>query len=202
MELMIVMVLSLLLMAAVYFTYLLQNKSGQVQFQVAATQQDLRAVMEMISLDIQHAGLDPTFTNSIQGIVPADSGPTALRMRMDLLPTTPMGDGLTTAADEDITYRLNGNDLQRVDNNGSALVLARNVTTLNFSYRGRQTDGTIYDINPTGAGNTLTSDEAEAVRYVRIRLRMQTDKVDPDTGDPITRELERTICRRNGIQDE
>ncbi|MCE5276230.1 MAG: prepilin-type N-terminal cleavage/methylation domain-containing protein, partial [Syntrophaceae bacterium] len=173
-ELMIVMVLSLLLMAAVYYTYLLQNKSGQVQFQVAATQQDLRAVMEMISLDVQHAGMDPTFTNSIQGIVPVDSGLTALRMRMDLLPlptsTTPMGDGLTTATNEDITYRLIGNNLQRVDNNGGITqVLAHNVTNLNFIYRGRQVDGTIYDINPTGAGNTLTSDEADAVRYVRIR---------------------------------
>lgn len=201
-ELMIVMVLSLLLMAAVYYTYLLQNKSGQVQFQVAATQQDLRAVMEIISLDVQHAGMDPTFTNSIQGIVPVDSGLTALRMRMDLLPTNPMGDGLTNGTNEDITFQLNGNDLQRVDNNGGITqVLAHNVTSLNFIYRGRQADGTIYDINPTGAGNTLTSGEAEDVRYVRVRLFMQTDRVDPDTGNRINRTLERTICRRNGIQD-
>jgi len=201
-ELMIVMVLSLLLMAAVYYTYLLQSKSGQVQFQVAATQQDLRAVMEMISLDVQHAGMDPTLTNSIQGIVSVDSGLTALRMRMDFLPTNPLGDGLTNGANEDITYRLSGNDLQRVDNNGGITqVLARNVTNLNFTYRGRQSDGTIYDINPTGAGNALTSGEAEAVRYVRVRLFMQTDRVDPDTGNRITRTLERTICRRNGIQD-
>ncbi|MCK7474507.1 MAG: hypothetical protein MZV49_15275 [Rhodopseudomonas palustris] len=67
---MIVMVLSLLLMAAVYYTYLLQNKSGQVQFQIAATQQDLRAVMEMISWMFSMPGWTPPLRTAFRASCP------------------------------------------------------------------------------------------------------------------------------------
>ena len=98
-ELMIVLVLSLLLMAAVYMTYQLQHASGQSQLQVTATQQDLRASMDIISLDIMHAGADPTLSQTIQGVVENTSGLTSLKLRMDL-----NSDGNTTGANENITY--------------------------------------------------------------------------------------------------
>jgi type II secretory pathway component PulJ len=202
-ELMIVLLLSMLLMAAVYMTYQLQHSSGKVQFHVAAAQQDLRAVMEIISTDIQHAGLDPRPTLNIQGIDANDCGQNSLRMRMDL-----NGNGQTNTVDEDISYRLDNNgNLLRVDNSpgvGITRVLANNVIALNFTYKDRQTDGTRNKITPTGPAsafdaNTLTSAQADAVRFVEVTIRMQTDKADPQTNQRIERGLTRTVCRRNGI---
>ncbi len=202
-ELMIVLFLSMLLMAAVYMTYQLQHTSGQVQFQVAATQQDLRAVMEIIATDIQHAGLDPRPTQNIQGIDINDCGLNNLHVRMDL-----NSDGLTNTVNEDISYRLDADgNLLRVDNSpgvGVTQVIANNVTVLNFAYEDRQTDGTRNTVSPAGPAsafdnNTLTSAQADAVRFVEVTIRMQTDRTDPQTGQRIMRELTRSICRRNGI---
>jgi prepilin-type N-terminal cleavage/methylation domain-containing protein len=190
-ELMIVLVLSLLLMAAVYLTYQLQHATGQSQLQVTATQQDLRASMEIISLDIMHAGADPTLTQTIQGVVENTSGLTSLKLRMDL-----NSDGNTNGANENITYSLTGNNLERVDiGSGVIQLLANNVTQLSFTYFGTQ----YTPINPTGGGNTLTAAEAQSVRYVHVNIIKNSDKNDPQTGQPVTRSLQRTICRRNGI---
>jgi type II secretory pathway component PulJ len=186
-ELMIVLVLSMFLMAAVYYTYQLQHTSGQVQYQIAASQQDLRAVVEIISSDIRHAGLDPTVTKNIQGIVSNDSGANSLRMRMDF-----NRDGLTNTANEDITYRINGEDLERVDNNaGVTQIIAHNVTVLNFSYRDKQ----YALVNPT------TTDLADSIRYVQVSLNILSEQADPQTHERIARTLAATVCRRNGLQE-
>jgi len=190
-ELMVVLVLSLLLMAAVYMTYQLQHSSGRAQMQVTATQQDLRAAMDVISLDIMHAGACPLPDQTIQGVIETTSGLNALKLRMDV-----NSDGNTNGANEDILYRRTGNTLERVDTGSGVIqVLANNVTTFNLSYF-----GTLFaPINPTGGGSTLTAAEAQSVRYIRVRLTKNSDDVDPQTGQPVTRSLQRTICRRNGI---
>jgi hypothetical protein len=178
-------------MAAVYLTYQLQHASGQSQLQVTATQQDLRASMEIISLDIMHAGADPTLTQTIQGVVENTSGLTSLKLRMDL-----NSDGNTNGANENITYSRTGGNLERVDvGSGVTQLLANNVTQLAFTYFGTQ----YAPINPSGAGNTLTAAEAQAVRYVHVNIVKNSDNIDPQTGQPVTRSLQRTICRRNGI---
>jgi len=59
-ELLIAMVLSVILMAAVYSTYYSQQKSYLVQEQLAAMEQNLRAAMFYMERDIRMAGCDPT----------------------------------------------------------------------------------------------------------------------------------------------
>lgn len=202
-ELMIVLVLSLLLMSAVYLAYQLQHRTSQVQFQISAAQQDLRAVVEIISADIRHAGADPTFSQTIAGIPADESGPNYLRMVMDL-----NSDGVTTATGENISYQLNGTNLERFDINPNILqVLAQNVTTFGLTYWGEQSDGTVYQIVPTGPanppeqpGNTLGASQISDVRFIDVRVEMRTAQNDPDTGNPISRSLSRRICRRNGIE--
>jgi prepilin-type N-terminal cleavage/methylation domain-containing protein len=193
-ELMIVLVLSLLLMAAVYMTYQLQNASGKSQLQVTATQQDLRAIMEIMAVDIMDAGCDPVPTKNIQGIVNT-SGQTTLELVMDL-----NGNGTTnvlnTDAGEHVTYQRNmNNELVRTDTNANlSQVLASNVTQLDFTYY----DAQHTTITPTGGGGTLTDDEAQSVRYILIDITKNSDSVDPQTHQEVTRHLQRTICRRNG----
>lgn len=190
-ELMIVMVLSLLLMSAVYMTFQLQQSSGQAQLQVTATQQDLRAAMDVIAIDIMHAGVDPTISGTVQGIPAATSGLNALRMTMDM-----NSDGDTADGDEDVIYSISADgNLERNNvNSGIQAILANNVLTLNFTYR----DETRAVIAPAGAGGLLDATQAAAVRYIDVVIRKRSDERDPQTGGFIERELQRTVCRRNG----
>jgi prepilin-type N-terminal cleavage/methylation domain-containing protein len=193
-ELMIVLVLSLLLMAAVYMTFQLQHASGQSQVQVTATQQDLRAVMEIIADDIMHAGfstahsLDPF---NVQGIPTNSSDADTLQLTMNL-PTGNVTVTYSLSADPGILH-----DFQRISG-GITQVLAHNVSALNFTYRGRTAAGTLADIIP-GAGANLDQTQAQQVRYIRVSITKQSDQIDPQTGQRITRTLDRTICRRNGV---
>jgi type IV pilus assembly protein PilW len=96
-ELLVAMVISAVVMAAIYSTYYSQQRSYLVQEQVAAMQQNLRAAMFYMEKEIRMAGCDPTraadagittanadsisFTEDITG------GPLAL---LTGIPATPM----------------------------------------------------------------------------------------------------------------
>jgi type IV pilus assembly protein PilW len=181
-ELMIVLVLSLLLMAAVYLTFQLQHASGQSQIQVAATQQDLRAAMDILSVDIMNAGCDPVPILTIQGIASTSTG-SILSLLMDL-----NGNGTTTDAGENVTYQRNlNNDLERIDlNAGVTRVLASNISQLTFTY---------YDAQSTPVD---PASQAQLVRYIRVGITKNSDQIDPQTHQVVTRHLQKTICRRNG----
>ena len=139
-ELMIVLVLSLLLMAAVYLTYQLQHASGQSQTQVVATQQDLRAAMDIISVDIMNSGANPDYSVTkleLQGIVNT-SGASSLELVMDL-----NSNGTTNGVSdvgEDVIYNLQGASFTTLTRtcfnpNGNIIqVIANNVTQLAFTY--------------------------------------------------------------------
>lgn len=193
-ELMVVLALSLGLMATVYLTYLSQSKSERAQHQVTSMQQNLRAILEIISDDIKHAGADTGLGNlSIQGIPENTSGDSYLRMRMNT-----NEDNDTADANEDVAYYLNGTSLQREDFNVNEIrIISQNVTALNFTYWQKQSDGSATQIIP--AGTTLNATEAEDVFYVGLSLTVRTEDNDPDTGSPVTRTASRMICRRNGF---
>jgi type IV pilus assembly protein PilW len=190
-ELMIVLVLSLLLMAAVYMTSQLQHASGQSQLQVAATQQDLRAAMDIISHDIMNSGCNPLLRSNLQSIPDDTSGQSTLELVMDL-----NGNGTTnilnTDAGEHVTYQRNlNNDLVQIDTNaGVTRVLASNVTQLSFTYF----DSQYLQISP---GPTLNHTQALTVRFIRVDITKDSDQIDPQTGRRVTRHLQRTINRRN-----
>lgn len=184
-ELMIVMILSLLLMAAVYMTYQAQHKTSIVQHEVATIQQDMRAVMDIMAKDIRQAGCDPLLQTTA-GIISAQSGPSSLTFTMDL---NEDGDTSDTNPDEQVALALNGTDLQR--NN---FTLVQNVTTLGFVYY----DETNSPITPTGGGGSfLTAGEADNVRDIEISIKVQSDKKDPDLNQYITRSLTKRIKLRN-----
>lgn len=195
-ELMIVLVLSVLLMGAVYLTFQLQHNSGQAQTQVAATQQDIRAAMDVIAMDIMHAGLSQDPSGSIQGIPTGTSNSDTLQLQMDF-----NHDGVATNADELVTYQLNNGNLERIDvNAGVTQIIARNVTLLTFQYLGRTKTNTTQQIDP-GAG-TLSQAQARSVRFIEVTITKEGAGVDPQTGNAVQRTLSRWVCRRNGAIDE
>ncbi|HPJ94590.1 MAG TPA: prepilin-type N-terminal cleavage/methylation domain-containing protein [Deltaproteobacteria bacterium] len=195
-ELMIVLVLSLLLMGAVFMTFQLQHNSSRAQTQVAATQQDLRAAMDVIAMDIMHAGLCQNPSSSIQGIPTGTSGTNTLQLQMDY-----NDDGATTGTGELVTYRLNNGNLERVDvNAGVTQVIARNVTVLTFQYLGRTKSNSTQQIDP--GGGTLSQAQAKAVRFIDVTITKEGEQVDSQTGNAVQRTLSRWVCRRNGAIDE
>lgn len=181
-ELMIVMVLSMVLMAAVYATYEVQKTTSDVQHEVSSIQQDLRAVLDIMARDIRQAGCDPTL-QSTAGIVVGESGLKTLTITMDL---NEDGDISDLDPDERVSYALSGKSLQR---NGAEL--AYNVTTLGFIYR----DANAAVITP--AGTFLASSEADGIRYIDIVVHIQSRKKDPDLNEHIQRTMTKRVKLRN-----
>lgn len=186
-ELMIVMVLSLLLMAAVYLAYQAHHIHSLSQEQVLTAQQDLRAVMDILERDIRNAGCDPADPpmnlvgiSTTSGAFPS-SNVTKLGLSMDL-----DGDSNTTGVDEVVSYIWN-HSTGELTRNGR--VLANGVTNLTFTY---SSSGLIRlrQQQPARAA-------ASEVRTIEITLEVRSDKPDPDTGKYITRTFTREVKGRN-----
>lgn len=180
-ELVVVMVLSLLLMASVYLAYQIQHQSSQAHQQVMPMQQDLRAAVMLLERDLRMAGLDPAEADL--AAITSSSGGTSVGIQMDL-----NGDGTVAGADELIVYAWSSGSLTR---NGNTV--AENVTNVTFTYEDE--DGAT--VVPTGGGGTYTTDDSEAVKFVRVALNVQSVGNDPYTGSPLTRSLSRRVRLRN-----
>ena len=187
-ELMVVLVLSLLLMAAVYLSYQVQPRESNVQHEVSAIQQDLRAVIDIMERDIRNAGCDPSEPPigligivSTSGAFPA-SNETKLGLRMDL-----DGDGVVSGSDEIVSY-IWYQDTRRLERNGQTL--AENITNLTFVY-----SSSGVDLTPA-SGTQLGADAAD-VRVVEITLQTRSDEPDPETGNYLTRTFTRRVKGRN-----
>ncbi|HNU75865.1 MAG TPA: prepilin-type N-terminal cleavage/methylation domain-containing protein [Deltaproteobacteria bacterium] len=187
-ELMIVMVLSLLLMAAVYLAYQAHHIHSLSQEQVLTAQQDLRAVMDILERDIRNAGCDPADPpmnlvgiSTTSGAFPS-SNVTKLGLSMDL-----DGDSNTTGVDEVVSYIWN-HSTGELTRNGR--VLANGVTNLTFTYSSSGAD-------KTPATNSQLGAAASEVRTIEITLEVRSDKPDPDTGKYITRTFTREVKGRN-----
>jgi len=125
-ELLVVLALSGIVMAALYATFVSQQRSYQMTEQVVAVQQNLRGAMYYMEREIRIAGYDPRRTNDFS--ITAISAQ-SITMTMDFVTE----DGLIGTG-ETITYAYNGgaNTITR-DAGGGAQVIAENVTGLNFT---------------------------------------------------------------------
>jgi len=122
-ELLIAMVLSVILMAAVYSTYYSQQKSYLVQEQLAAMEQNLRAAMFYMERDIRMAGCDPT-RKAGAGVTTANAASISFTEDADGNETTETVTYVLTDSDGD-----GDNDLER-----STELLAENIEALDFVY--------------------------------------------------------------------
>ena len=197
-ELMIVMVLSLLLMGAAYLAYQTQYTSSTVQHQIAQIQQDLRAAMDIIAMDIRNAGAQSATTNN--NILPVEAstvdstGLDNITLMMDL------GDGAggepndsIAEGNEHVFYYLTGQDLVRIDYNGvGRQTIAQNVQSFRLQYYS-------YDETAGSAEIPLASlpGREDEIDYIDVGMTMRSKNPDPDTGQYITRTLNRRIKLRN-----
>jgi len=168
-ELLIAMVLSLILMAAVYSTYYSQQKSYLVQEQLAAMEQNLRAAMFYMERDIRMAGCDPT-RKAGAGITTANAASISFTEDAD------GDDSLAT-----VTYVLNDNDADGDDDlerNGD--LIAENIEVLNFVYLDKDSN----DLADDGLGNVKDAANIAKIRSVQVTVAARTGIEDPTYTDP------------------
>lgn len=202
-ELMIVLILSLVLMAAAYMSYQVQSTSSQTQTQISQMQQDLRVAMYNISKDIRNVGSKQdmgTVMTEGPGIISQivatsnSSGLHRLTLYTDIT-GYPDGspDGYSDDPDEHILYRLNGTDLQRFDfNDGNKILqIAQNVQVFELTYYSFDEATNTFNEIAALAGNE------EKVRLIKVKMTVRSSQPDPDTGEYWTRTLERRIKPRN-----
>ncbi len=199
-ELMIVLVLSLVLMAAAYMSYQVQSASSRTQAQVSQMQQDLRVAMYNLSKDIRNVGckqnMAGVITQDLSGIVATSnsSGINRLTLYTDITGNADGSpDGFSDDPGEHVLYRLNGGNLQRIDFNDDNKILniAQNVQTFELRYYSLDAaTNTVQEI-------TALPGNEEKVRLVKIKIAVRSSQPDPDSGDPLTRTLERRIKPRN-----
>jgi type IV pilus assembly protein PilW len=159
------MVLSVILMAAVYSTYYSQQKSYLVQEQLAAMEQNLRAAMFYMERDIRMAGCDPT-RKAGAGITTAHAASITF---------TEDADGNETLAT--VTYVLDDvNDVLK--RNGE--LLAENIEAVDFVYLDGASPPNV--LNP---GKTDVSDANRPnIRSVQVTVAARTGIEDPTYTDP------------------
>lgn len=157
-ELLIAMAVGIVVLGAMYSVFTIQNKTFGNQEELVATQQSVRAGMDMMTREVGMAGYNPagaTFT----GVTVNDS---QLQIKADI-----NGDGLIDAASqENIIYAFDGTNKQITRNIGAGnQTLVENADAFIFAYL-------------DGSGNvTATSSN---VRRIRITITGRTSKPDPD----------------------
>lgn len=185
-ELMIAILISFLLMSAVYAFYISQERTAYVQQELAVIQQDLRAAMQILTRDIRMAGYDPTSSDSFDIVLNAtfDNGgalseavtTTSLTFaatsdldgddNLDLGAEDVDGNGNIDLREiEQIAYRFDAvnNELEKYSSTTGIIewqVVAENIQAIEFWY---QLDDATWTLAPTAA-------EIPRIRSIRVSM--------------------------------
>jgi len=174
-ELMIAMVVTGIIVAAVYSAYSVNQKTYSAQQQVVQMQQNIRAAFQTIGRDIRMAGYKPEGGGAAAGFKTAIAS--SVRFTMDL---NEDGDVLDT--DEDVTYALYSSDgmqkLGRKDNNDTAPAAFQGIAE---SFKGLEFYYTLAD-----GSQTLTPGNLANIRSVTVSLLAQAEAQDLEYTDTKT----------------
>lgn len=161
-EILIVMLISSVVIGAVYSAYQSNLSAYITQQRVVYMQQNIRAVVFYMTRDIQMAGYDPDEGKANAGII--DARADSITFSMDL------NQSGTLDAGETVVYTLNGSDLER-----NGIVVCADMNALDFVYL--DGDGNIL---PDGDGDGVVDDMAHIIS-VQISVLLQ----DGDTISPL-----------------
>jgi type IV pilus assembly protein PilW len=179
-ELLVALVVSLLAMAAIYSTFLAQHRSYQVQNEAADMQQNIRTAMYYMEREIRMAGSNPfkSLPLSNFGIASNGAGRNSITFTEDVRGDNPgdAPDGAVDDQDENITYALNGTNLQRTDNvvaPGVPQMVAQNINWLDFVYLdGASPPNILNDYAGTG---DVPAANVNQIRSVEITIVARTN---------------------------
>jgi type IV pilus assembly protein PilW len=161
-ELMVVMGIGMVMLAAVTTTFMAQAKFYNAQEQINEMQQNARGALDMIAREVKMAGYNPA-NGAITGVTYSTS---QLQIEADLDASGTISTSST--ANERIIYVFDSANKQitRQVGSGSAQVLADNITAFDFSYY--QADG------------TTPATTSSAIRQVKIDITARASKPDPN----------------------
>ena len=141
------------LLAALYYVFTSQQQAFSAQEQVAEMNQNVRAALDLMTREIRLAGYKNS-TGTFNGIQTASAN--SIEVLADL-----NQDGSTSGPNEDITYTYNPGTLQ-IWRNDVTLPVADNITNLSFSYT--LADGSV----------TATPSNPANIRKVTITITART----------------------------
>jgi len=155
-ELLVALGVGMIALAAFYGVFTIQNKRFNIEEQVAEMQQNVRAGVETITMDVRMAGYDPAGVANFSGITVSS---TQLELKFDL-----DGNGAIAGA-EDVIYKFDSAN-KRITRNvgGGDQPFMENVQAFTFAYL-------------DSAGNVTTT--SSLVRQIRISITGKTNKRDP-----------------------
>ncbi len=184
-EAMVALLLSAIIIAAVYTVFATQEKIYSVQDQICEMQQNCRVGLDRMVKDLRMAGYDPSGSTTA-GIVTAKAN--FIRIIADL-----DGDGIIDA-DEDISYYLydsgNDNDLDlgRKIRGASVQPLVENISSSGLQFR-------YFDVSSNELSAPVTT--LGLVRKIEVCVTAQTEKPYQNTGKHLTRTLKSMVTPRN-----
>lgn len=163
-EILVAIAISGIVMAGIYSAYYSQQQSYRVQEQVAVAQQNIRAAMYLMEKEIRMAGCDP------KGSADAGIG-TAQTSTISF--TEDIGDGaggdpngIIEDPSENITYTLNGTDLERNDQ-----VVAQDVQALSFIYFDEDGNATAIPEDVRSVQISMTAGTGSSQRNMTTRVK-------------------------------
>ncbi len=176
-ELMVVLAISGIVTAAIYSTYIMQQRNAVAQEQVVEMQQNIRAGLDVLERDIRMAGYDPTKN------VPTPKNIISATINTVQISSDLNSDGDITDSGENLTYSLYvaGDGIQKLgrnDNTGGLgnQAVAESIDALEFYYtlnNGTQTTA------PTAA-------QLNDIRAVQISILARAGRADQDFTNPMT----------------
>ncbi len=204
-ELLVAMVITMAVMAGVYKVYVTQQDSYLLQGQVAEMQENVRIAKYVLMRDIRMAGYNPTgklnagnFVTSFVVRLPGDglddgdpnrtsTGSNSIAFTLD----DNGNDVLDASLDEQIAYRVAGENLQRFDvANDAWLTVVENIEALAFAYAfDDDADG---NIDTSANGNiiwAIDGDDSDTDERLNVNLDGNDDGVidasDDTNGDGV-----------------
>jgi len=200
-EILVGSTLSLMALAALFSAFHGQSQALATQNAYAQTQDITRTVVDLMVRDIRMASYDPTNTaltaapgpncpGARQGITEAT--PTRIHFKQDL-----NGDGLTTAANEDITYNVVSGELRRTDAAGSTAVLTSGLGATSFGLRYFTADNPPVELVPSGNPTALTSGQRDCVAEVQITMNAIRANPNPNNATTLHSLATSRVATRN-----
>lgn len=180
-ELLVTMLISSVVIGAIYTTFTQQQKTYTAQDQVVEMQQNLRAGLSIMVSELRMAGYDPQETNNY-GVTAASAGSFAFTADVNEDGGNPTAALVGPPAKENELFQYElydsaapvGNDALRRTPGGSAV--ANNIFNLEFYYQ--LSDGTWT--------TTPTASQLSAIRAVKVSILARAGRSDPNFVDSKT----------------
>jgi prepilin-type N-terminal cleavage/methylation domain-containing protein len=201
-ELLVSVLLTSIIMGAIYSVYRVQTHSAKVQENRLEAQEYARSVVDMMVREIRNAGYFPVTVTDVNcllaqgGIVTADAQTIRFRLDAD-------ADGDCAGPNEYIVYTLSGSNITRAVDGGTAESLTDgNVTAFQLSYFPQNCSNNFS--NPVGAGSASCPATAganagtlAAIQRVSISITVQSKNPDTEFGGQLNATMTSNADLRN-----